>query len=38
MRNGRGQRRRPMSNGIINETLVTLTQILDSAVEHGPLA
>ena len=37
MCNSRGQRRRPMSNGSINKTLVTLTQILDSAVEHGPL-
>jgi hypothetical protein len=34
MRDKRGQQRRPMSNGSINKTLVTLTQILESAVER----
>jgi integrase len=34
----RGQRRVPLSNESINKTLVTLTQILDSAVERGLLA
>jgi integrase len=33
----RGQARRPLSNGSINKTLVTLSQILDSAVERGLL-
>ncbi len=37
MRNSRGQRRKPMSNGSINKTLVTLTQVLDSALERGLL-
>lgn len=33
----RGQRRRPLSNGSINKTLVTLSQILESAVERDLL-
>jgi integrase len=37
MRNSRGQLRKTLSNGSINKTLVTLTQILDSAVERGLL-
>ncbi len=35
IRDKRGQRRMPMSNGSINKTLVTLAQILESAVERG---
>jgi integrase len=35
LRDKRGQRRVPLSNESINKTLVTLTQILDSAVERG---
>ncbi len=35
LRDRRGQRRMPMSNGSINKTLVTLAQILESAVERG---
>jgi integrase len=35
LRDRRGQRRKPMSNGSINKTLVTLAQILESAVERG---
>jgi integrase len=38
LRDKRGQLRKPLSNGSINKTLVTLTQILDSALEHGLLA
>ena len=37
LRDKRGQRRVPLSNESINKTLVTLTQILDSAVERGLL-
>ena len=37
LRDRRGQRRVPLSNESINKTLVTLTQILDSAVERGLL-
>jgi len=37
LRDSRGQRRIPLSNDSINKTLVTLTQILDSAVERGLL-
>ena len=37
LRDRRGQQRRPLSNESINKTLVTLTQILDSAVERGLL-
>ena len=37
MRDKRGQRRKPMSNGSINKTLVTLAQVLESAVERGVL-
>ena len=37
LRDSRGQRRVPLSNESINKTLVTLTQILDSAVERGLL-
>jgi len=37
LRDKRGQRRVPLSNDSINKTLVTLTQILDSAVERGLL-
>jgi integrase len=37
LRNKRGQRRKPMSNGSINKTLVTLCQVLESAVERGLL-
>jgi hypothetical protein len=33
MRDQRGQRREPLSNGSINKTLVTLSQILETAVE-----
>ena len=36
-RDRRGQLRKPLSNGSINKTLVTLSQILDSAVERGLL-
>ncbi|MFZ1994526.1 MAG: tyrosine-type recombinase/integrase [Solirubrobacteraceae bacterium] len=35
LRDKRGQRRVPLSNESINKTLVTLAQILDSAVERG---
>jgi integrase len=35
LRDKRGQQRKPLSNGSINKTLVTLSQILDSAVERG---
>ena len=35
LRDKRGQRRMPLSNDTINKTLVTLTQVLDSAVERG---
>jgi integrase len=35
LRDKRGQRRMPMSNGSINKTLVTLAQILESGVERG---
>ena len=38
LRDKRGQLRKPLSNGSINKTLVTLSQILDSAVERGLLA
>jgi integrase len=38
LRDKRGQRRKPLSNDTINKTLVTLAQVLDSAVEHGVLA
>ena len=37
LRDKRGQMRKPLSNGSINKTLVTLSQILDSAVERGLL-
>ncbi|MGZ6637778.1 MAG: tyrosine-type recombinase/integrase [Solirubrobacteraceae bacterium] len=37
IRDRRGQLRKPLSNGSINKTLVTLSQILDSAVERGLL-
>jgi integrase len=37
LRDRRGQRRVPLSNESINKTLVTLMQILDSAVERGLL-
>ena len=37
LRDKRGQLRKPLSNGSINKTLVTLSQILDSAVERGLL-
>ena len=37
LRDKRGQRRVPLSNDSINKTLVTLTQVLDSAVERGLL-
>lgn len=37
LRDKRGQVRKPLSNGSINKTLVTLSQILDSAVERGLL-
>ena len=37
LRDSRGQRRVPLSNESINKTLVTLTQVLDSAVERGLL-
>ena len=37
LRDNRGQRRVPLCNDSINKTLVTLTQILDSAVERGLL-
>jgi integrase len=37
VRDRRGQVRKPLSNGSINKTLVTLSQILDSAVERGLL-
>ena len=37
LRDTRGQRRVPLSNDSINKTLVTLTQVLDSAVERGLL-
>jgi integrase len=37
LRDKRGQRRMPLSNDTINKTLVTLTQVLDSAVERGLL-
>jgi integrase len=38
LRDKRGQRRVPLSNDSINKTLVTLTQVLDSAVERDLLA
>jgi len=38
MRDRRGQRRKPLSNGSINKTLVTLSQILETAVDRGLLA
>jgi len=38
LRDKRGQRRVPLTNDTINKTLVTLTQILDSAVERDLLA
>ncbi len=37
LRDKRGQRRVPLSNDTINKTLVTLAQVLDSAVERGLL-
>jgi integrase/recombinase XerC len=37
VRDKRGQVRKPLSNGSINKTLVTLSQILDSAVDRGLL-
>lgn len=37
VRDRRGQLRKPLSNSSINKTLVTLSQILDSAVDHGVL-
>jgi integrase len=37
MRDKRGQMRKPLSNDSIKKTLVTLSQILDSAVERGLL-
>jgi integrase len=37
LRDKRGQLRKPLSNGSINKTLVTLSQILDSAVDRGLL-
>ena len=37
LRDQRGQRRMPLSNETINKTLVTLTQVLDSADERGLL-
>jgi integrase len=37
LRDKRGQRRVPLSNETVNKTLVTLAQVLDSAVERGLL-
>jgi integrase len=37
MRDKRHQRRKPLSNGSINKTLVTLSQILETAVNRGLL-
>jgi len=37
LRDERGQRRKPLSNGSINKTLVTLSQILETAVDRGLL-
>jgi integrase len=37
LRDKHGRRRKPISNGSINKTLVTLCQVLESAVEHGLL-
>src|SRR5204862_5030827 len=37
VRDKRGQRRKPLSNGSINKTLVTLSQILETAVDRGLL-
>jgi integrase len=37
MRDKRGQRRKPLSNGSVNKTLVTLSQILETAVERALL-
>ncbi|MGI8559043.1 MAG: tyrosine-type recombinase/integrase [Solirubrobacteraceae bacterium] len=38
LRDKRGQTRKPLSNGSINKTLVTLSLILESAIERGVIA